>query len=83
MRKISILGSTGSIGRNTLRVVEALNGDFKVAALGAGTNVKLLAQQGVKGRAECSRAQSTASEAFSRLKAGKAQLVLIVLRGED
>lgn len=37
----------------------------------------------MEGRAECSRAQSTASEAFSRLKAGKAQLVLIVLRGED
>ncbi|MFN7927086.1 MAG: 1-deoxy-D-xylulose-5-phosphate reductoisomerase [Blastocatellia bacterium] len=40
-----ILGSTGSIGRNTLRVVESLNGDFKVAALGAGTSVALLAEQ--------------------------------------
>jgi 1-deoxy-D-xylulose-5-phosphate reductoisomerase len=45
MKQISILGSTGSIGRNTLRVVEALNGDFKVAALGAGTSVALLAEQ--------------------------------------
>ncbi|MBS1808181.1 MAG: 1-deoxy-D-xylulose-5-phosphate reductoisomerase [Acidobacteria bacterium] len=45
MKPISILGSTGSIGRNTLRVVESLNGDFKVAALGAGTNVELLAEQ--------------------------------------
>ena len=45
MKQIAILGSTGSIGRNTLRVVEALNGDFKVAALGAGTNVELLAEQ--------------------------------------
>lgn len=50
MKQISILGSTGSIGRNTLRVVEALNGDFKVAALGAGTNVKLLAKQIVQFR---------------------------------
>ncbi len=45
MKQISILGSTGSIGRNTLRVVEALNGDFQVAALGAGTSVALLAEQ--------------------------------------
>ncbi len=45
MKQIAILGSTGSIGRNTLRVVEALKGDFKVAALGAGTNVELLAEQ--------------------------------------
>ncbi len=45
MKQIAILGSTGSIGRNTLRVVESLNGDFKVAALGAGANVELLAEQ--------------------------------------
>jgi 1-deoxy-D-xylulose-5-phosphate reductoisomerase len=45
MKQIAILGSTGSIGRNTLRVVESLNGDFKVAALGAGTSAALLAEQ--------------------------------------
>ena len=45
MKQIAILGSTGSIGRNTLRVVEALNGAFGVAALGAGANVSLLAEQ--------------------------------------
>lgn len=45
MKQIAILGSTGSIGRNTLRVVEALNGAFGVAALGAGSNVALLAEQ--------------------------------------
>jgi len=45
MKQIAILGSTGSIGRNTLRVVEALNGNFKVAALGAGTSIALLAEQ--------------------------------------
>ncbi|MBV9210903.1 MAG: 1-deoxy-D-xylulose-5-phosphate reductoisomerase [Acidobacteria bacterium] len=43
---ISILGSTGSIGRNTLRVVEALGAErFRVVALGAGRNMKLLAEQ--------------------------------------
>ncbi len=43
--QISILGSTGSIGCNTLRVVDSLRDQFTVAALGAGTNVELLAEQ--------------------------------------
>ena len=45
MKQIAILGSTGSIGCNTLRVVDALKGGFGVAALGAGSNVELLARQ--------------------------------------
>jgi 1-deoxy-D-xylulose-5-phosphate reductoisomerase len=48
MKQIAILGSTGSIGCNTLRVVEALQGAFSVAALGAGSNVELLAEQIVR-----------------------------------
>lgn len=42
---ISILGSTGSIGCNTLRVVEALSEQFRVVALAAGRNVEKLAAQ--------------------------------------
>jgi 1-deoxy-D-xylulose-5-phosphate reductoisomerase len=43
---IAILGSTGSIGCNTLRVVEALGSNrFRVVALGAGRNVAALANQ--------------------------------------
>src|SRR5262249_35773471 len=45
MKQIAILGSTGSIGRNTLRVVNAFKGEFGVAALGAGSNVELLIEQ--------------------------------------
>jgi 1-deoxy-D-xylulose-5-phosphate reductoisomerase len=45
MKQIVILGSTGSIGCNTLRVVESFKGEFGVAALGAGSNVELLAEQ--------------------------------------
>jgi 1-deoxy-D-xylulose-5-phosphate reductoisomerase len=52
MKRIAILGSTGSIGCNTLRVVEALAGQFAVAALGAGSNVGLLAEQIVRHRPE-------------------------------
>ncbi|HEV2830089.1 MAG TPA: 1-deoxy-D-xylulose-5-phosphate reductoisomerase [Pyrinomonadaceae bacterium] len=43
---VAILGSTGSIGCNTLRVIESLGGEqFRVVALGAGHNVQLLADQ--------------------------------------
>jgi 1-deoxy-D-xylulose-5-phosphate reductoisomerase len=43
---IAILGSTGSIGHNTLRVIEALGEKrFRVVALGAGRNVEDLADQ--------------------------------------
>jgi 1-deoxy-D-xylulose-5-phosphate reductoisomerase len=44
-RGISILGSTGSIGCNTLRVIESLGERFRVVALGAGQNVEKLAEQ--------------------------------------
>src|SRR6185503_2335251 len=45
-RGVSILGSTGSIGCNTLRVIEALGRDrFHVVALGAGRNIDTLAGQ--------------------------------------
>jgi 1-deoxy-D-xylulose-5-phosphate reductoisomerase len=43
---VAILGSTGSIGCNTLRVIEALGEErFRVVALGAGRNVEVLAEQ--------------------------------------
>jgi len=45
MKKIAILGSTGSIGRQTLDVVTSLGDRFGVAALGAGSNIELLAEQ--------------------------------------
>ncbi|MFN2497515.1 MAG: 1-deoxy-D-xylulose-5-phosphate reductoisomerase [Pyrinomonadaceae bacterium] len=45
-RGVAILGSTGSIGRNTLRVIESLSSaQFRVVALGAGHNVEMLADQ--------------------------------------
>lgn len=45
MQGIAILGSTGSIGRNALRVVDCLSERFRVVAIGAGRNVKELAEQ--------------------------------------
>jgi len=46
--KISILGSTGSIGRQCLSVVDALAGQFRVVALAAGSNVALAAEQAAR-----------------------------------
>ncbi len=43
--KIAILGSTGSIGTNALRVIDGLDSGYEVTALTAHRNVDLLAQQ--------------------------------------
>lgn len=44
MKKIAILGSTGSIGTQTLEVVRA-NGDIEVLGIAAGSNIRLLEEQ--------------------------------------
>jgi len=45
MPSLSILGSTGSIGRQTLSVVEAFPGQFPILALAAGSNLDELLPQ--------------------------------------
>ncbi|MCK5504911.1 MAG: 1-deoxy-D-xylulose-5-phosphate reductoisomerase, partial [Thermodesulfovibrionia bacterium] len=45
MKKLSILGSTGSIGKNTLEVISAHRDRFKVVALAAGNNIEMLEAQ--------------------------------------
>ncbi len=45
MKHIAILGSTGSIGKNTLDVVEKHRDEFKVVALAANKDVDTLEQQ--------------------------------------
>ena len=45
MKKVSILGSTGSIGTQTLEVIRAYQEEFEVTALAAGNNITLLEQQ--------------------------------------
>jgi 1-deoxy-D-xylulose-5-phosphate reductoisomerase len=52
MKKIAILGATGSIGRQTLAVVEALAGEFGVVGLAAGSNVEELVGQILRHRPE-------------------------------
>lgn len=45
MRNISILGSTGSIGTQTLEVVDQYKDDLKVVAMSCGRNIKLFEEQ--------------------------------------
>lgn len=45
MKKISLLGSTGSIGTQTLDVVRRYHEDFQVTAMAAATNIDKLEEQ--------------------------------------
>ncbi|MCI8610191.1 MAG: 1-deoxy-D-xylulose-5-phosphate reductoisomerase [Firmicutes bacterium] len=45
MKKLAVLGSTGSIGAQTLDIVKAHPEKFQVTALSCGKNIKLLAEQ--------------------------------------
>lgn len=45
MKRLAILGSTGSIGRNVLRIVEEFPDRFSVVALAGGKNIDLLWEQ--------------------------------------
>lgn len=44
-QKVAVLGSTGSIGRQTLEVISALSDRFEVVSLAAGRNVDVLVSQ--------------------------------------
>jgi 1-deoxy-D-xylulose-5-phosphate reductoisomerase len=47
-RRVALLGSTGSIGRQTIEVLEAHADAFTVVALAAGSNAGLLAEQAAR-----------------------------------
>ena len=48
MKKISILGATGSIGRNTLDLISRDRNQFKVVGLTGANNIELLAKSAIK-----------------------------------
>ncbi len=50
MKRIAILGSTGSIGRSTLSIVESYSERFSVVSLAAGGNVELAFEQAMRWR---------------------------------
>ena len=51
-RTVTVLGSTGSVGTQTIELLAAEPGRFKVRALVGGRNAELLAKQAVALRAE-------------------------------
>ena len=80
MKHVSILGSTGSIGRQSLDVIEKL-GNMKVVALTAGTSVGLMAEQCRKFVPEL--AVMASKEAAEKLAAEIADLPIRVSWGES
>ena len=71
MRRLSILGSTGSIGRQTLEVVRKAPSDFTVEALTCGNDIDTLFSQITEFRPKvcCVADETKANELSSRLKA--------------
>ncbi len=70
MKRIAILGSTGSIGRSTLSVVEGYPDRFQIATLAAGNNADLAFEQTVRWKPRVvSLADEAAAQALrSRLR---------------
>ncbi len=73
MKSLTVLGSTGSVGRNVLSVVEHLSSQFSVKALVAGSNAALLAEQAMRFRPALVAVKDRASaERFLELYRGPA-----------
>lgn len=80
MRHIAILGSTGSIGTQTLQVIEANPGLFSVSVLSAHSNDSLLEQQIEKFRPELAvLTDKCAAERLAKRYNGKTR----ILSGEE
>ncbi|MBR5914574.1 MAG: 1-deoxy-D-xylulose-5-phosphate reductoisomerase [Selenomonadaceae bacterium] len=69
MKKISILGSTGSIGTQALDVVRNLPNEFKICVLAANSNVELFSAQVEEFQPEL--AVLADEDAYKKLKAEK------------
>ncbi|MEY2408876.1 MAG: 1-deoxy-D-xylulose-5-phosphate reductoisomerase [Verrucomicrobiota bacterium] len=50
MKKVVLLGSTGSIGTSTIKVAEDLSGEIHIVGLAAGGNIGLLTEQAKRHR---------------------------------
>src|ERR1700687_2144063 len=86
MKRIAILGSTGSIGRSTLSVVESYSDRFQVSTLAAGNNAELAFAQAVRWKPRVmSLADETAAHALqARLRqAGLGKTEVEVVHGAE
>lgn len=80
-KRIVILGSTGSIGRQALQVVDEFSGEYEVVALAAGSNMTLLAEQIIKYKPQYVAVGS--AEAEKRLRQILPQNSTCVLPGNE
>jgi 1-deoxy-D-xylulose-5-phosphate reductoisomerase len=80
-KQIAILGSTGSIGKNALRVIDSLGPEYKIAALSAHSSVELLAEQVRKYKPEF--VAITNSDYAERLRELLGDLDIEILAGPD
>jgi 1-deoxy-D-xylulose-5-phosphate reductoisomerase len=81
VKRLAILGSTGSVGRSALAVVDAHPERLRVVALAAGDNAGLLAEQVARYRPDAV-AMATA-DGVDRLRASIASLPSIVASGAE
>ena len=84
VKKIVLLGSTGSVGRQALQVIDAFPEQFEIIGLAAGGNLELLAAQVEKYRP---LAVSIGSEkdinCFKELLSGRGTKLPALLCGRD
>ena len=80
MKRIVILGSTGSIGENALRIVSSLPGEFEVVGLAAGRNARRVLEQARDFGVGVVALSDTAAAAEARADAPKG---VRVLAGEE
>lgn len=81
MKKVSILGSTGSIGTQTLDIIRRNGENFSVCALTAGSNTSLLEKQAREFKPEIVAVAS--EDAANDLKVRLADTAIRVLSGEE
>lgn len=83
MRVLSILGSTGSIGTQTLEVARRNPDDFKVAGLACGSDIDLLYKQIEEFMPEAVSVADSAKADELRSRLNSAGIKTEVLSGED
>jgi len=83
MKIISILGSTGSIGKSTLSVINLHPEKFKVFALGGFNNVDLLLEQTIKFKPSFIVTKDVTSKKILTDKLKETKLNTVVLYGKD
>ncbi len=81
MKRISILGATGSVGQSTLKVIQAQSENYDIQALTANSNVKLLAEQARLVKAK--RAVIADDSYYEELKELLADTDIDVAAGQD